>query len=846
MRRRIQDLFLMALVLVLTAQVNAFGATVFPVKLRHGLYGYANTDGEEVLRAQFENAAGFEDGMAAVQVNGRGFTPTGENRPVEYGFHRWGMIDETGAFVIPAKYHCLDSFREGLARVRYYEYIGFINKKGEEVIPPQFDYASRFHEGFAVIEKDGVQGVCSKDGTVTLMPQYDHIGIFSEGLALVYSRKKGLCGFINTQLELEIPMEYPQSGAFKEGYTIVGKPGAYGYINAQNEVVIPLEYAGGKPFHNGVVQVSNGGTWGVINAKNEVVVPRLYERLEKFVGGVAFAMKEGRWGAIDETGKEVLPFIYKEVGFYDGEIFVVKDKRVWGAVNRAGKTVVPFKYDWLGAFSEGLAPARSTVFQPTNPGGVWGYVDRKGREVTEFKYYSAGRFSGGTGAVLLRHKDLPVASGVVDRSGKEYLSYEGVKVFWKKRDKVGIKDGSRRITVPAKYREISPEKGRLVGTTLWFIACKGDTYGIIDHLGNRGLPFKYDFIRHTSANGIYVVKKNGRYGLAKPGVGLVVPCRFDDTYKPEGGYVAVRKGKQYGLYDLRGTGKPVFPPSFEDVDLLKDYSWKAPVVRVKKGGRYGLKDLSGKDLTPIVYDKIRAVAEGVRVEKEGRCGILDRHGKTLVPPKYDDVTLAGENVWVCRDGKWGLMSKGGKMVLPHSYDSASYAGQGFSKVSRDGASFYIDETGTRVFEPLEEGLRPITKELAFYDQKIGEAYGNQTKEGFMHRSGKILLKPEHKGSVYYPQLDLGYTIKNRQYALFTKRGLLSDYIYRDVELFASVGEKDLWVGQAEIEPRRLGLLNRKGELDYTVFRKMQMQASQPRRPFLKYGIGPDQMPQVLY
>src|SRR4030042_37423 len=116
----------------------------------------------------------------------------------------WGYIDKKGNIKIELKFQQAAPFNEGLAAVRIDNQWGFINSSGEFCIEPQFDYCMSFHEGRARVWRDGNPGktgwtggqigFIDQNGKIIVRPQHKHALDYSEGLAAIYV--KGKCGFI--------------------------------------------------------------------------------------------------------------------------------------------------------------------------------------------------------------------------------------------------------------------------------------------------------------------------------------------------------------------------------------------------------------------------------------------------------------------------------------------------------------------------------------------------------------------------------------------------------------------------------------------------------------------------
>jgi len=162
---------------------------------------------------------------------------------------KWGFIDSTGKFKIPALYEGVKDFHEGWAVVEKKtksEYgsnnMVYINKAGKEMPGIKADYlnASEFNEGFAFYKKEGYSETIryiDKTGKEIFKSEsdkyYEH-GDFSNALAAV-PNKEGKYGYINTKGELVIPYQFTipktqyatvNSIAFsKSGYASVVKDG---------------------------------------------------------------------------------------------------------------------------------------------------------------------------------------------------------------------------------------------------------------------------------------------------------------------------------------------------------------------------------------------------------------------------------------------------------------------------------------------------------------------------------------------------------------------------------------------------------------------------------------------
>lgn len=111
--------------------------------------GYINKRGEFVVPPSFNIgfARDFSEGVAAVSMDGK----------------KWGFINTKGVVVIKAQFEKAASFSEGLAKVKVDGKYGFIDKLGNWVIKPKYENVSNFKNGIAsVYQKNERMGYINK------------------------------------------------------------------------------------------------------------------------------------------------------------------------------------------------------------------------------------------------------------------------------------------------------------------------------------------------------------------------------------------------------------------------------------------------------------------------------------------------------------------------------------------------------------------------------------------------------------------------------------------------------------------------------------------------------------
>lgn len=220
-------------------------------------WGFINKKGEEIIECTYEMVNYFHDGIVWVKKD------------------KWGLIDTIENEICPPIYDRMLDYKEGFAAVLRDKKWGFVNKEGIETIECMYEMAGFFIDGMAKI-KMGKWGFINTTGMLKIKPIYSFIAYpaFHNNLCIVCNdttfqdknnkhRRSRICGIVNIEGEIIIPLQYQQLSTFSEGLCAACKEDyqkkemTCGYIDKNNNIIIPFEYKNlGKAFKNGQVFVS--------------------------------------------------------------------------------------------------------------------------------------------------------------------------------------------------------------------------------------------------------------------------------------------------------------------------------------------------------------------------------------------------------------------------------------------------------------------------------------------------------------------------------------------------------------------------------------------------------------
>lgn len=298
------------------------------------------------------------------------------------GSNLYGFVDTNGRTIVKAQYNEVKPFSEGLAAVRKGSLWGFIDKKGKVVVKPQYERVIEgFSGGLAAVRKAGGKWTyIDKTGKTRITAAYDEVHEFKNGMAVVWKRSGAtyLGGFIDLKGKEVVKPQYAMVNVFSEGLAPVMKNGKWGYIDKKGKSVIKPQFDGAAPFSEGLALFLQNGKYGYVNAKGKIVVKAQYTGGQSFSEGRAAVKiggsandRSGKWGYIGVTGKLVIPAQYTDEGaeigsFKEGVAFVQRADTGKVLINRFGKVLVDLKSSdiTVGEFQGGAA----IVNAPVGPG----------------------------------------------------------------------------------------------------------------------------------------------------------------------------------------------------------------------------------------------------------------------------------------------------------------------------------------------------------------------------------------------------------------------------------------------------------------------------------------------
>lgn len=414
--------------IVLSMNVSAQDLKIIVNK--QGNIGYADKNGNEVIKCQYENVQPFTDGVAIVTKSGK-----------------TGIIDTTGKVILPLEYTQIILWNKDLYLIKKGEKAGLADHKGKVILPANYSHISKPNcYGKAIIALGGKPtkndkktymanakyGIIDAMGNILVNPQYKGLYEFSfdgtnkypyyEGKRLEYSYHNTIdtlvtdCSYLgfngngfsiyNAGIMDGNGNELLKAGLYN--FVMQPKSGIVRYYNFNKKQTLCgyHDISTGKGFQAakfdlnisninywthgdfiGDIAPVNGSSWSFID-KNGTTLRSGFSSLKHSQTTGLWAAKNsfGKWDVFDDTNNNVEALsIFDDINFPakegDKEVFSVMKEGKYGCIKRTGEVVVPFEYEQ--AFSNiydviavkkngkwGLLSADNTLMIPTEYAGI--------------------------------------------------------------------------------------------------------------------------------------------------------------------------------------------------------------------------------------------------------------------------------------------------------------------------------------------------------------------------------------------------------------------------------------------------------------------------------------------
>lgn len=615
---------------------------------RHGKYGYIDENGKVVIPIQYQKAKDFsKEGFAFVKFNGQ-----------------WGAINTSGKNVIPCSYYAIE--RSGnyifVAKndpVNILNYWGIyeVTDFSPKMIAPCESYFQKEEKRIvSSIDRFGVfifgDQLYANNSSSPLLPKQTYIFDKSKaeetGLVVITNCKNGirfdnrLFGVYDLK-EKKVILDciYKKIEIFTDNLisaTNLESWGKTGVLNRMGEVVIPFEVLRAKYYEDFKVICTEGwekGEAGVFDCDGDVILPPQFDNIERVDSDGNSEMTRAA-SDLELFHKSKCHFIHC---FNKSSAYSSGHKTVKAIITKEGKARVIDESSKQKV--EQLSGGRFNhkyVYLVRDTNGKIGYMVGDDFDLlyalSDFVYDQIKEVGEHT-IVKIDNKFYLLDNnnfGAFD----DFMEYDDSP-----RKIIAIKDGTsyfindyndNYFSIPLKIKRIM--KVDEPTDSEWKIVADNNKMGVveIEHNGGKTLiPCEYDEIKEGFI--MYVVKKNGRYGVCNDEGILVVPIKYESIQLVSKTIAVVKESGRYGIICLSAFSNPQIWFSAIDCNNVGEnigqnrncyWFW----VQVDNGGKWGLVETRFNSVSVIIEPEFDRVISFEVAEKRGKNYIIGyEHGK---------------------------------------------------------------------------------------------------------------------------------------------------------------------------------------------------------------------------
>lgn len=409
-----------------------------------------------------------------------------------YKDNKWGVIDETGSYVIdPA----------------YAEMIVVPNSKNDVFICTyDVDYEEGTYKTKALNSKN--EEIFTNYEQIEAIQNMDknNNAWYEENVLRV--KKDGKYGTINLSGKELLPFEYDQITAqpgVKNSLKIV-KDDKAGIADNEGKIIIEPQYQDiedlGKDNKDGFIVKNEDGKFGIVDFSNNQVLEAKYDGVTTVYGSDLYVVMQGKKQLlVKKDGTEVLNKGYDEIteilkNAENGVIYKYKNK--YGVMKQTGEDTIKPTYDELKEAKTGILIAKK--------GDKYGIIDLEDNTKVEFKY---------TSITYNEKADLYIAQD--EDYNDEILNNEyevkqtGILTdINEEKGYLELRQNNEYKYYNFKFEE--KKEADIFTTTTLFVSKKDGKYGFVDKDGKVVVDYKYDDAGNQNIYGYSAIKKDGKWG----------------------------------------------------------------------------------------------------------------------------------------------------------------------------------------------------------------------------------------------------------------------------------------------------------------------------------------------
>jgi hypothetical protein len=340
-------------------------------------------------------------------------------------------------------------------------------------------------------------------------------------------------------------------------------------------------------------------TINITNIKKSMFIFFLLLSLQSFSQNIDYSLipyrKGDKWGYANTAGEIIITPKYADARWFSEEMAAVKVGAKWGYINKVGTLIIPAKFTVAKSFRKGFVPSKiketgdSVIFAGASlvASGYENCINKKGQILPKCPAIAENSVASNAVAMetTIREKtySVPNNNGLFDKIVDDYKIAGNEETFYiaQKGNMYGVFNTKLQTIVPFEYNSIKQIKS---GGNQYLQVKKTSMNGIIKGDGMTDISPDYSnliMVKGIDGNDYVIVQKDGKSYVKDINNNDVIAVGYADvTYDDNGGFIITDNNNMRGFYF--GNNKMI-APKYADIRI------------VNKGSNYlQIKTSSGK------------------------------------------------------------------------------------------------------------------------------------------------------------------------------------------------------------------------------------------------------------
>jgi len=258
-----------------------------------------------------------------------------------------GLINRQGDIVIKPRYDAIETrFEEGYALVRIEDRTGVVDISGAEIIPVQYDHIKFLGDDYFGVYNQGLAGVIDKNNTQIIPIKYEELRYLSNNLFVGHIDT--MCGLINAENRLILPFEFSNIFLIENTFLLTYKNEYKGLYNLNGKCVLETKYAEIDIVDSSTILYSfDLHKWGAVTNNGDELLELVWRNYIKFPDFIGLK-RQGKWAVYSKAiGKVITESKYDTlIQFYPLTSYLVCiSNSLCGIVNDVLSEIISPQYE---------------------------------------------------------------------------------------------------------------------------------------------------------------------------------------------------------------------------------------------------------------------------------------------------------------------------------------------------------------------------------------------------------------------------------------------------------------------------------------------------------------------